>query len=985
VNTTTVTYATKEIGHVSPFANYGGFVYDASEEAAALQWPSSVATYSRMRRTDAQIRGTFQAITLPLRRPIWALDPEDCDPKIVSQLSEDLDLPILGQDPIKRARHRDRFSWAEHLRMALLSLAYGHACMEIVYETPAKGDKTLRLRKLAPRMPETIAGIDVAPDGGLVGIKQWPLQGIGGSGSNGQGFGKYIEIPVDKLVWYVTDKEGAAWQGQSIFRSCYRDFLLKDRLLRVQAMSIERTGMGVPVISAPENATDVIMKELQLLARNYRAGEESSGVLPYGATLKLVGIEGSIPDALPAINMHDAAIAKSMLAQFLQLGTTHGQSGNRSLGESQVDFFTLSLDAIAQTIADITTQHVVEDYVDLNWGSNVPAPKVVARAVDADVDIPPEVIGQLVRDGAIAMDDTLAEWLRERYAMPKPDGSVVKDPSALVDNLGSSTTPPDVTARRRTVRAASVLTPDPESDWTHRVRDALAALVDVDAILDARANGARPADAVNAGLGKSPGMLPGVLQSLLTSAYANGTMVAAAKLPVKAGISIPGVSNLSRLLSDTGERAGKMVQSFAKRLTRALVKGEDQGLERSFMVDLLNGVGADIQSAGLIAVTETRRAMISAGIDVYKANGIERTIWTRTGDGSNFGCECDEQDGEEGDWTEDDVPAHPGCLPGWVPVVVPADVSAQVTFTDSVSSARQFDDVGGSSTTALALAERDELAGGTYATMQRRYTGSLVEVTTAGGSHFAATPNHPVLTPNGWVPAGKLSEGDYVLGCPNFERLGAGDPDHTEVPAPIENVVRSWDEAFAVSASAVKVAAEDFHGDGAGSDVAVVRTDGLLRNHGNATGTDPIGQPLFPGVHDTESFFGVGVLDPVLDGLLDTPDGFVRSGGSGLVELSGPTGVGEHLGSGVSPDLNPTGDEAPPQRGTADPHAVSESLQRLAIGVAPDQVIYVNRSAFSGHVFNLAVTAGYYLAGGVVVANCSCSLEPAPVTQEEAA
>lgn len=43
------------------------------------------------------------------------------------------------------------------------------------------------------------------------------------------------------------------------------------------------------------------------------------------------------------------------------------------------------------------------------------------------------------------------------------------------------------------------------------------------------------------------------------------------------------------------------------------------------------------------------------------------------------------------------------------------------------------------------------------------YCGDLIEIVVGGGVNLAVTPNHPVLTDRGWVPAGEVVEGDQLL------------------------------------------------------------------------------------------------------------------------------------------------------------------------------------------------------------------------------
>lgn len=469
---------TNELGNVATWAQLGGWPYDPTEETPELLWPNSIRVYDRMRRQDAQIRAIIWAITLPLRRPIWSIDQAGSTPEITAQVAEDLDLPVLGQERTPHPRMAGRFSWDDHLRLALLSLWYGHMVFEQVYEV--RDDGMAHLRKLAPRFPATIWQINVEPDGGLRSIEQYaPTTNAGGGLQRSNGS---IEIPVDRLVFYVIDREGGAWQGNSVLRPAYKHWLLKDRLMRVQAQSIERNGMGVPVIEAQEGASPAQIAEYQALASAYRAGEKSGGALPHGARLRLVGVEGSLPDALPAIEMHDTAIARSVLAQFLQLGTG-GSSGNRALGGVFVDFFTAALDALSAQIATTATQHVVEDLVDLNWGPDTPAPRVVARGVDAESDLPVGSLVPLLQSGAITMDDDLEHYLRTRYNLPKRGTG----PARPLPSSGGS--PGGAVLASRSVAASSPKS-KPYLDrlttfYAPKIAGALAESTDVDAIVSA--------------------------------------------------------------------------------------------------------------------------------------------------------------------------------------------------------------------------------------------------------------------------------------------------------------------------------------------------------------------------------------------------------------------------------------------------------------------------------------------------------------------
>jgi hypothetical protein len=215
--------------------NWGSLVVgDELEQAIELQWPNSIRTYAAM-WNDSQVEGLFAGTTLPIRRYKWMIDPNGCTAANVEKLSADLNLPIKGKDS-PRKRSKGRFSYDKHMFHAFKALGYGHYYFEQVAEVGRDG--VAHLRKLAPRPPITISEVQVESDGGLKGIRQ----NVPGQ----QGWNQEL-IKENRLVAYVWDQEGANWFGRSMFRGIFKNWLIKDRLLRVDAIKHERNGIGTPV------------------------------------------------------------------------------------------------------------------------------------------------------------------------------------------------------------------------------------------------------------------------------------------------------------------------------------------------------------------------------------------------------------------------------------------------------------------------------------------------------------------------------------------------------------------------------------------------------------------------------------------------------------------------------------------------------------------------------------------------------------------
>ena len=124
------------------------------------------------------------------------------------------------------------------------------------------------------------------------------------------------------------------------------------------------------------------------------------------------------------------------------------------------------------------------------------------------------------------------------------------------------------------------------------------------------------------------------------------------------------------------------------------------------------------------------------------------------------------------------------------------------------------------------------LSGATH----RLYDGSLVICKTAAGNRLACTPNHPILAGSGWIPARFLYVGGDVVS--SRDQIWRESPrscvglkeNHENVPSRIEDIVNALRSSCEMRSSKMPVAAEDFHGDGIGSDVAVIYSKRFLWN-----------------------------------------------------------------------------------------------------------------------------------------------------------
>ena len=269
------------------------------------------------------------------------------------------------------------------------------------------------------------------------------------------------------------------------------------------------------------------------------------------------------------------------------------------------------------------------------------------------------------------------------------------------------------------------------------------------------------------------------------------------------------------------------------------------------------------------------------------------------------------------------------------------------------------------------------------ATTARWYRGEVIEIETVQGRHLTVTPNHPILTPEGWVAAGMLHEGSNVVCGGGQERDSAmfppavHDPEDYQVPALIEDVVRSFGKSGSVVTTCVPTSAEDFHGDGVGSEVCVIGANRLLGNGFDASFSEPrLQQYLVGRDSDLTYLMREGFLTLGFEGLGLTPGGIMGSLSPEPPLFGSPFGVDQLLRFLDSAGLDSGFKQDTSDGTTSDPIPSGESLLGFTGQVRIDQVARIGRKPFAGHVYNLQTSSGWYIANGIVTHNCMCVITP---------
>lgn len=378
--------------------NVGGF---DSLDPEGLRGLPYIRTAVKM-MTDYQVASVAAAVLLPVRSARWCLTEDDSNPEHAAHLGRMLGLPVGSAE----ARPDPR--WQEFISRLTTAMTYGVSVHEIQVEP------------LQDR-------VELA---GLHWVQPWR---IGGWERDSWGRATAVKVgeetlPLEHAVCLTWDEpQGGPW-GVGLLRPAVDPWRRKQDALEVQSLSVRRNGLGIPVYTGPEPPQDCddLTKWAQddldtglEIASALTAGHSAGVALPHGATLRLAGVDGHLPDLSLVVQQHDQAIARSMLAHLLTLGT---QTGSWALGTQFTGLLGQALQDYATQVG-AAVQSLVDRLCYWSWG-DVPAPRVTWSALDRSAQAVIEAVTQLSRVGAVQPSQDTEQALRDMLGLPDNESPI---------------------------------------------------------------------------------------------------------------------------------------------------------------------------------------------------------------------------------------------------------------------------------------------------------------------------------------------------------------------------------------------------------------------------------------------------------------------------------------------------------------------------------------------------------------------------------
>jgi phage gp29-like protein len=360
---------------------------------------NGIDIYDKMRRSDGTVRAALLVCKLPIIAAKWFIDP-------ASQSPEDL---MIQQWVAKQLF--ENLNWKHTIEEMLTEFEFGFYVGELLYKSDVFEGKTyIGLDEIASRKQRTI----------FSWVTQFDQQGV----TQIVPSGGTLSIPREKLVYITHQKEGDNFAGLSLLRPAYKHWYIKKGVEEIDAMALEKQGLGILTITTPQQATEEDKNLARQAAQNSRANQAGYIEAPEGFLFDFMDMKaGTLRNPVDTLLYHDRQILKVVLAQFVELGNSVGKgSGSRAVAESQSDFFMDALEAEADNLEASIQKDVIERLVRINFGDNVAIPKLDhAPLGDPNIQVLSAAINQLVLNGTITTDLADEQYIRELMNLPFKD------------------------------------------------------------------------------------------------------------------------------------------------------------------------------------------------------------------------------------------------------------------------------------------------------------------------------------------------------------------------------------------------------------------------------------------------------------------------------------------------------------------------------------------------------------------------------------
>ncbi len=356
-----------------------------------------IDTYKYMIKTDAQIKAGYSLIKLATLSRKW---------KVTSLTS--------GQEKIDFINFN--FEQMEGRLMGSISklltaILYGFSTTEIVWKIYEEGKYKgkIGIKKLKDLDPSTIT-FKTDDFGNLTEV----LQMTGDMTED-----EAIHLPLEKLIIYTEDKQFGNMYGNSRLRSIYKNWFIKETLIRFWNIALERWGQPLIIGTVPTTADLDRMISILDNLQNKSSIAKTEG---WEVAALETGIgRSSGGDYKNSIEYHNSQILRGMLVPSLLVGSGES-SGSNALGQTHFDIFALMIQNLEKDINGIIEKFLIQPLIKFNFGPQDTYPNFQFEPLTKqDLFNLARTFSLLVKNGVINPEE---QFIRDMMSLPHMDEAV---------------------------------------------------------------------------------------------------------------------------------------------------------------------------------------------------------------------------------------------------------------------------------------------------------------------------------------------------------------------------------------------------------------------------------------------------------------------------------------------------------------------------------------------------------------------------------
>ena len=412
---------TREVGRIGQ-RRYNGVFFE--EFLPELRGARGAEVYTEMTDNDSTIGAIVFAIENLMRHCDFNIEPggnKDDDKKAAQFIEECMDDMCM--------------SWTDTLSEIISFITYGWSMHEIVYkrrmgrkpgqDSSKYDDGLIGWKKLPIRAQETLHEWKYKEHTDeLIGMEQWFVTETDLIN---------VEIPIEKLLHFVTKSRKNNPEGRSILRTAYRDWYFKKRIQEIEGIGIERDLAGFPLLKGPQDLDLWDEENSDMLARaetiitGIRRDSREGLVLPDGWELQLLSTGSRRQfDTNQIIERYNKSIATSVLTDFVLLG--HESVGSFALADNKTKMFALAVGTYLDIICEVFNNQAIPKLIDINgdhFKGITDYPYMTHGDIeDANLEKIGAFIQQMVGVGALTPDDDLEDHVRQIANLPERKVSI---------------------------------------------------------------------------------------------------------------------------------------------------------------------------------------------------------------------------------------------------------------------------------------------------------------------------------------------------------------------------------------------------------------------------------------------------------------------------------------------------------------------------------------------------------------------------------